>query len=124
MVRSIPPVPTASILRWPGDEGIATWGAVTRWLGYHTRSPYGGYGYFHNMKCLGVSDEDLFSRTQVKPRRVGTLMRPIDVAPDADPARLGVAYFQTAYELFAAHRYRLSDAQQPAPRPSAGNGGN
>ena len=51
-------------------------------------------------------------------------MTQIDVAPDADPARLGVAYFQTTYELFAAHRYRPSDAQQPTPHLSAGNGGN
>jgi phosphoglycerol transferase MdoB-like AlkP superfamily enzyme len=80
---SIPPIPTVSILRRPGNEGIATWGAVMSSLGYHTSFLYGGYGYFDNMNYFfgnngfelldrsaienvrfeniwGVSDEDLF----------------------------------------------------------------
>jgi len=85
-VSSIPPIPTVSILRRPGNEGIATWGAVMRSLGYHTSFLYGGYGYFDNMNYFfgnngfelidrntidsvrfeniwGVSDEDLFDRS-------------------------------------------------------------
>ena len=80
---SFPPIPTVSILRRPGNEGIATWGAVMQQLGYHTSFLYGGYGYFDNMNYFfgnngfevvdrnaitsvrfeniwGVSDEDLF----------------------------------------------------------------
>ncbi len=86
LVSSIPPIPTVSILRRPGNEGIATWGAVMRSLGYHTSFLYGGYGYFDNMNYFfgnngfevldrnaidsvrfaniwGVSDEDLFDRS-------------------------------------------------------------
>ena len=36
LTSSIPPIPTVSILRRPGNENIATWGAVMRSLGYHT----------------------------------------------------------------------------------------
>jgi phosphoglycerol transferase MdoB-like AlkP superfamily enzyme len=80
---SIPPIPTVSILRRPGFEHVATWGAVMRSLGYETSFLYGGYGYFDNMNAFfadngfdvvdrrsiervrfaniwGVSDEDLF----------------------------------------------------------------
>jgi phosphoglycerol transferase MdoB-like AlkP superfamily enzyme len=83
---SIPPIPTVSILRRQGNEGIATWGAVMSSLGYHTSFLYGGYGYFDNMNYFfgnngfelldrsaidsvrfeniwGVSDEDLFDRS-------------------------------------------------------------
>lgn len=80
---SIPPIPTVSILRRPGNEHIATWGDVMRSFGYRTSFLYGGYGYFDNMNHFfgsngfetvdrrsidrvrfeniwGVSDEDLF----------------------------------------------------------------
>jgi phosphoglycerol transferase MdoB-like AlkP superfamily enzyme len=80
---SIPPIPTVSILRRPGFQGVATWGAVMRSLGYQTSFLYGGYGYFDNMNAFfaengfhvedrrsidrvrfeniwGVADEDLF----------------------------------------------------------------
>jgi hypothetical protein len=30
--------------------------------------------------------------------------------PDPELERLGIAYFQTAYELFTAHRYEPADA--------------
>ncbi len=80
---SIPPIPTVSILRRPGFENVANWGAVMRSLGYRTSFLYGGYGYFDNMNAFfgdngfdvedrraidkvrfeniwGVADEDLF----------------------------------------------------------------
>jgi phosphoglycerol transferase MdoB-like AlkP superfamily enzyme len=86
LTSSFPPIPTVSILRRPGNENIATWGAVMRQLGYHTSFLYGGYGYFDNMNYFyanngfevldreaidkvrfeniwGVSDEDLFDRS-------------------------------------------------------------
>ena len=83
LTASFPPIPTVSIVRRPGNDGIATWGRVMRDLGYHTSFLYGGYGYFDNMNAFyagngfevldrtaidhvrfeniwGVSDEDLF----------------------------------------------------------------
>lgn len=83
---SIPPIPTVSILRRPGFENVATWGAVMRSLGYETSFLYGGYGYFDNMNAFfgdngfdvedrraidkvrfeniwGVADEDLFDHS-------------------------------------------------------------
>ncbi len=85
ITASFPPIPTVSILRRPGNTGIATWGSVMQGLGYHTSFIYGGYGYFDNMNAFyegngfqvidradiphvrfeniwGVSDEDLFDR--------------------------------------------------------------
>ncbi len=85
ITASFPPIPTVSILRRPGNTGIATWGSVMQGLGYRTSFMYGGYGYFDNMNTFyegngfqvidradiphvrfeniwGVSDEDLFDR--------------------------------------------------------------
>ncbi len=85
LTASFPPIPTVSILRRPGNDGIATWGRVMRDLGYQTSFLYGGYGYFDDMNAFyagngytvldrkdiehvrfeniwGVSDEDLFDR--------------------------------------------------------------
>ena len=83
LTASFPPIPTVSIVRRPGNEGIATWGRVMHDLGYDTSFLYGGYGYFDNMNAFyagngfevldrtaiddvrfenmwGVADEDLF----------------------------------------------------------------
>jgi phosphoglycerol transferase MdoB-like AlkP superfamily enzyme len=81
---SLPPIPSVSVLRRPGNEGIANWGSVMKRNGYHASFLYGGYGYFDNMNYFfgrngfevrdrtsitrplrfeniwGVSDEDLF----------------------------------------------------------------
>ena len=85
LTASFPPIPTVSILRRPGNGGIATWGRVMHDLGYQTSFLYGGYGYFDDMNAFyagngfavldrsdiehprfeniwGVSDEDLFDR--------------------------------------------------------------
>ena len=82
---SLPPIPTVSILRRPGNESITTWGEVMQRLGYHTSFLYGGYSYFDDMQgyfagngfqvidrsdidhirfenIWGVSDEDLFDK--------------------------------------------------------------
>lgn len=84
MTASFPPIPSESILKRPGNDGIATVGAVLRDQGYHTSFLYGGYGTFDNMNAFyqgngfetsdrtdiahpgfanvwGVSDEDLFT---------------------------------------------------------------
>ncbi len=84
IATSLPPIPSVSVLRRPGNEGIANWGAVMREHGYQTSFLYGGYGYFDNMNYFfahngfevrdreqipkpvrfeniwGVADEDLF----------------------------------------------------------------
>ena len=84
IATSLPPIPSVSVLRRPGNEGIANWGTVMRQQGYHTSFLYGGYGYFDNMNYFfthngfdvrdrdhiakpvrfeniwGVADEDLF----------------------------------------------------------------
>jgi phosphoglycerol transferase MdoB-like AlkP superfamily enzyme len=84
IATSLPPIPSVSVLRRPGNEGIANWGTVMRDQGYSTSFLYGGYGYFDNMNYFfshnvfevrdrsqipqavrfeniwGVADEDLF----------------------------------------------------------------
>ena len=87
ITASMPPIPTESVVRRPGNENIATLGAVLRLHGYHTSFLYGGYGYFDDMNSFysrngyevrdrndlqgtprfaniwGVADEDLFDMT-------------------------------------------------------------
>jgi phosphoglycerol transferase MdoB-like AlkP superfamily enzyme len=53
---SIPPIPAESIVRRPGNENIATLGAVLRAHGYQTTFMYGGYGYFDNMNAFYSSN--------------------------------------------------------------------
>lgn len=64
---SLPPVPTESILRRPGHEGMATLGSVLRAQGYQTAFLYGGYGYFDNMNAFFQSNGyDVLDRTSLK----------------------------------------------------------
>lgn len=83
ITASFPPIPSESIIKRPGNDGIANWGSVMNELGYRSSFIYGGYGYFDNMNPFyssngfeiqdrsnidnptftniwGVSDEDLF----------------------------------------------------------------
>ena len=85
---SIPPLPGASVVKRPKNEGFFSWGSVMREKGYDTKFIYAGYGYFDDMNYFfahngfdivdrtdfakeeisfanvwGVCDEDLFSRT-------------------------------------------------------------
>jgi phosphoglycerol transferase MdoB-like AlkP superfamily enzyme len=85
ITSSFPPIPTVSILRRPGNQGIGSWGTVMNGLGYQSSFLYGGYGYFDDMNAFfsgngfevldrtdigavrfeniwGVADEDLFDR--------------------------------------------------------------
>ncbi|MCX7053449.1 MAG: sulfatase-like hydrolase/transferase, partial [Proteobacteria bacterium] len=85
ITSSFPPIPTVSILRRPGNQGIGSWGKVMNDLGYQSSFFYGGYGYFDDMNRFfsgngfqvldrtdidkvrfenvwGVADEDLFDR--------------------------------------------------------------
>jgi phosphoglycerol transferase MdoB-like AlkP superfamily enzyme len=87
ITSSIPPIPSESVVRRPGNADISTLGKVLRGHGYHTSFLYGGYGYFDNMNAFyasngyevldrnamtkpprfeniwGVADEDLFDMT-------------------------------------------------------------
>lgn len=63
---SIPPIPTDSIVRRPGNENMATLGAVLRQHGYQTAFLYGGYGYFDNMNAFFSSNGyDVLDRNQL-----------------------------------------------------------
>lgn len=46
---SFPPIPSEAILKRPGSEGIANWGAVMNRLGYESLFLYGGFSRFDNM---------------------------------------------------------------------------
>ena len=83
LVSSMPPIPSEGIMKRPGNEHIANWGAVLQRHGYQTSFLYGGHGIFDNMNHFfanngfaisdlgdikeithrniwGVCDEDLF----------------------------------------------------------------
>jgi len=83
LTASFPPIPSESIVKREGNQGIATWGKTMNALGYRSSFLYGGYGAFDNMNpyfrengfavsdrseirdpqfanIWGVSDEDLF----------------------------------------------------------------
>jgi phosphoglycerol transferase MdoB-like AlkP superfamily enzyme len=84
---SLPPIPSESVVKRPGNENMTSWGKVMADNGYQTSFLYGGYGYFDNMNYFfqsngfaisdrseipqptfaniwGVSDEDLFNHAQ------------------------------------------------------------
>ena len=68
---SMPPIPTESIVRRPGNENLATLGKVLRAQGYHTSFLYGGYGYFDNMnEFYAANGYEVLDRNQMtrKPR--------------------------------------------------------
>lgn len=51
MTASLPPTPSESVVKRPGNERVVTWGEVMQKLGYHNSFLYGGYGYFDNMNA-------------------------------------------------------------------------
>ncbi|HVY82481.1 MAG TPA: LTA synthase family protein [Steroidobacteraceae bacterium] len=66
ITTSLPPIPSVSVLRRPGNEGIANWGTVMRQHGYQTSFLYGGYGYFDNMNYFfGHNGFEVRDRTQI-----------------------------------------------------------
>jgi phosphoglycerol transferase MdoB-like AlkP superfamily enzyme len=67
ITTSLPPIPSVSVLRRPGNEGIANWGTVMRQHGYRTSFLYGGYGYFDNMNYFFAHNGfEVRDRTQIK----------------------------------------------------------
>jgi phosphoglycerol transferase MdoB-like AlkP superfamily enzyme len=66
IATSLPPIPSVSVLRRPGNEGIANWGTVMRRQGYRASFLYGGYGYFDNMNYFfGHNGFEVRDRTQI-----------------------------------------------------------
>ncbi len=63
---SLPPIPSESVVKRPGCEGIANWGQVMKSHGYRTSFLYGGYGYFDNMNhFFGSNGFALSDRTDI-----------------------------------------------------------
>lgn len=96
---SFPPIPSESIIKRPGNEEMATVGALMRQQGYQTSFIYGGYGLFDNMNHFfghagfdtsdrsdmekisfaniwGVCDEDLFDHALQYFDKVSSSKRP------------------------------------------------
>jgi phosphoglycerol transferase MdoB-like AlkP superfamily enzyme len=63
---SLPPIPSESVVKRPGCEGMANWGQVMKSHGYRTSFLYGGYGYFDNMNhFFGSNGFALSDRTDI-----------------------------------------------------------
>jgi len=87
LTLSIPPLPGASIVKRPHNDGFRSWGEILNAKGYDSKFIYAGHGYFDNMNAFfagngysvvdrsafakeeitfanvwGVCDEDLFRR--------------------------------------------------------------
>ena len=66
---SFPPIPTVSILRRPGNQGIGSWGKVMNELGYQSSFLYGGYGYFDDMNAFFAGNGfQVLDRTDIDKR--------------------------------------------------------
>ncbi len=70
LTASLPPIPSESIVKRPGNEDIATWGKVMNRLGYQSSFLYGGYGAFDNMNhYFGSNGFAILDRARMpKPR--------------------------------------------------------
>jgi phosphoglycerol transferase MdoB-like AlkP superfamily enzyme len=67
ITSSFPPIPTVSILRRPGNQGIGSWGKVMNDLGYQSSFLYGGYGYFDDMnRFFSGNGFQVLDRTDIK----------------------------------------------------------
>lgn len=68
---SIPPTPGQSIVKRPGNQHLATLGAVFEDAGYVSLFLYGGYGYFDNMNAyFSANDYQVFDRTAIRPEAI------------------------------------------------------
>ncbi|MEQ1438416.1 sulfatase-like hydrolase/transferase [Fontimonas sp. SYSU GA230001] len=74
LTASLPPIPSESIVKRPGNEGIATWGKVMNQLGYQSSFLYGGYGAFDNMNhYFGSNGFAILDRSQLPPPRFANI---------------------------------------------------
>lgn len=63
---SLPPIPSESVVKRPGNEHVVTWGEVMQSLGYQSSFLYGGYGYFDNMNAYFAGNGfDVSDRTDI-----------------------------------------------------------
>ncbi len=71
---SLPPIPSESVVKRPGCEGLANWGQVMKTHGYSTSFLYGGYGYFDNMNHFyGNNGFTLSDRTEITDSRFANI---------------------------------------------------
>lgn len=90
LTASLPPIPSESIVKRAGNEGIATWGKVMNQLGYQSSFLYGGYGAFDNMNhYFGSNGFAIVDRSQLPPARFANIWG----ISDEDLLRSAVDYF-------------------------------
>lgn len=90
ITASLPPIPSESVLKRPGNEHIANWGETMRRLGYQTSFIYGGYGYFDNMNYFyGNNGFDIFDRSNIENPKFANIWG----VSDEDLFDNAVAYF-------------------------------
>jgi len=74
ITTSFPPIPSESIIKRPGSEGIANLGAVLADQGYRPLFFYGGYGYFDNMNhFFGANGFETIDRSTMPEPRFATI---------------------------------------------------
>ncbi|MBI5848676.1 MAG: sulfatase-like hydrolase/transferase [Nitrospirae bacterium] len=95
---SMPPTPGRSMLKRKNNEGLFSWPALMKSLGYDTKFLYGGYGYFDNMNYFfshnGVDriiDRADFSKSEI-------IFENAWGVSDEDLFRKSLAEFRTSYE--------------------------
>lgn len=90
MSTSFPPIPSESILKRPGNENVANWGAVLKEHGYRASFLYGGFGMFDNMNYFfGKNGFELSDRTDIKNKTFANIWG----VCDEDLFRHAISYF-------------------------------
>ncbi|NOX25573.1 MAG: LTA synthase family protein [Deltaproteobacteria bacterium] len=93
LVTSMPPIPSEGIMKRPGCENIANWGAVLQKKGYQTSFLYGGHGVFDNMNHFfstnGFAISDIRDIKQITQRTIWGVC-------DEDIFRHAVKYYNRA----------------------------
>ncbi|MFA5941334.1 MAG: LTA synthase family protein [Sinimarinibacterium sp.] len=90
LTASLPPIPSESIVKRAGNEGIATLGKVMNQLGYQSSFLYGGYGAFDNMNhYFGSNGFEILDRSQLPPAQFANIWG----VSDDDLLRGAVDYF-------------------------------
>ena len=109
ITSSFPPIPTVSILRRPGNQGIGSWGKVMNDLGYQSSFLYGGYGYFDDMNTFFAGNgfqvlDRTGGRGQVLPHEKG--WKDTVLAMPGEKVRVIVAFGQEK-GVFVFHCHNL-----------------
>lgn len=89
---SFPPIPSESVVKRPGSEGMANWGEVMKAHGYQASFLYGGYGYFDNMNHFYETNGFAVSdRTEIEDQTFANIWG----VCDEDLFRHAIKYFNT-----------------------------